>query len=231
MAENKILIVDDEKDILEFLGYNLRKEGYKVYQASDGMGAIETARRITPDLIVLDVMMPRMDGIETCEKIREIPGLEQSMIVFLTARSEDYSQIAGFAAGGDDYIAKPIRPRVFLSRVKALLRRAQYGQGENVRQQADHVIDTGKLLIDREKYVVYFEGKEFFLPKKEFDLLVLLASSPSRVFTRDEIFNRVWGDDVFVGDRTIDVYVRKLREKFGQHSIRTIKGVGYCYEV
>ncbi len=229
MPENSILIVDDEQDIQEFLGYNLRREGYEVYAASDGVKAIELARQVVPRLIILDVMMPEMDGIETCEKLRNIPELNETVIAFLTARSEDYSQIAGLEAGGDDYIAKPIRPKVFISRVKALLRRARF-ETPVPPEGRENVTRVGELLIDRDRYLVYFKGEEMMLPKKEFSLLVLLTSRPSKVFTREEIFDHIWGDNVFVGDRTIDVYIRKLREKFGQQTIRTIKGVGYRFE-
>jgi two-component system alkaline phosphatase synthesis response regulator PhoP len=225
----KLLLVDDENDILEFLSYNLKKEGYHIYTATNGKKAIKLAKEIYPHLIILDVMMPEMDGIETCEKLREISGLENSIIAFLTARSEDYSQIAGFEAGGDDYISKPIKPKVLVSRVKALLKRYGNGQNEN-NEDAMHVLEYGDIIIDKEKHMVFIDKSELNLPRKEFNLLLLLTSKPSKVFTRDEIFNQIWGNDIFVGDRTIDVYIRKLREKIGENRIVTIKGVGYKFE-
>jgi len=226
MAENhKILLVDDEPDILEFIRYNLAKEGFKVSTAGTGREAIEIAKAETPDLVVLDVMMPEMDGIETCRELRDIPKLKNTIIAFLTARNEDYSQIAGFDSGADDYITKPIKPRVLISRIKALLRR-RTGTSDS----QDSVLDVHGLVIDRGRYLVTKDGEEFNLPKKEFELLSLLASKPGKVFTRDEILDRVWGDLVVVGDRTIDVHIRKLREKIGEDSIKTVKGVGYKFE-
>lgn len=225
----KVLVVDDEQDILEFTSYNLKKEGFTVYTATNGREAISIAREVTPHLIILDVMMPEMDGVETCEKLREIPTLGNTIITFLTARSEDYSQIAGFEAGADDYIIKPIRPKVFITRVKVLLKR--YGAyTESSETQKDTSYNIGNLVIDKEKHVVKLNEKPLSLPKKEFNLLLLLTSRPSKVFTREEIFSKIWGDDIFVGDRTIDVYIRKLREKIGENSIKTIKGVGYKFE-
>ena len=225
----KILIVDDEPDILEFLSYNLRKEGFQIFIASNGKNAIEQAKEIVPHLILLDVMMPEMDGIETCEKMREIPEIKNMLIAFLTARAEDYSQIAGFEAGGDDYISKPIRPKVLISRINALLKR--YGQVLEVDDdKTEKTFKTfGNVSIDFEKYMVTVDGNPMYLPKKEFTLLQLLTSRPSKVFTRDEIFDHLWGDDIYVGDRTIDVYIRKLREKLGDRRIKTIKGVGYKF--
>lgn len=220
---HKILLVDDEPDILEFLGYNLKREGYEVFHAGNGKDAVIMARDVQPQLILLDVMMPEMDGIEVCRQIRQIPGLSEVVIAFLTARSEDYSHIAGFDAGADDYINKPIKPRVLMSRIKALLRRAPS-------EKNTEVIQLGELKIDRETYVVTHSGKEINLPKKEFELLSLLASKPGKVFPRDEILNKVWGGEVVVGDRTIDVHVRKLREKLGEDYIKTVKGVGYKFE-
>jgi two-component system alkaline phosphatase synthesis response regulator PhoP len=219
---HKVLLVDDEPDILAFIKYNLQKEGYQVDTAGNGREAVEKAKADPPDLILLDVMMPEMDGIETCVELREIPGLN-SIIAFLTARGEDYSQIAGLDAGADDYITKPIKPRILTSRVKALLRRSG-GSASSSTNQA-----TG-IHIDRERYMVLKEGEELSLPKKEFELLALLASKPGNVFTRDVIYNAVWGDDVVVGDRTIDVHIRKLREKIGEDHIKTVKGVGYRFE-
>lgn len=230
ISKYKILVVDDEPDILEFITYNLKKEGFNVFNARDGRAAIKMAHDLNPHLIILDVMMPEMDGIETCEKIREIPSVKNTIIAFLTARAEDYSQIAGFEAGGDDYITKPIRPKVLISRIKALLKRfgAQYNYDANGKRNED-IVRYGRLLIDKEKYMINIDGKSFNLPKKEFNLLLLLTSKPSKVFTRDEIFHQIWGSEIFVGDRTIDVYIRKLREKIGNSLIQTIKGVGYKF--
>lgn len=222
----KILLVDDEPDILEFIKYNLEKEGFEIYLASNGKTALELAEKTIPSLIILDVMMPDMDGVETCVKIRENPRLKNSLIAFLTARNEDYTQIAGFDAGADDYITKPIKPRVLVSRVKALLRRSV----SNSEELAAISQDLGGIIIDREKYVVFKNGLEFNLPKKEFELLSLLASKPGNVFTREFILENIWGGEVIVGDRTIDVHIRKLREKLGESFIKTIKGVGYKFE-
>lgn len=223
----KILLVDDEPDILEFVSFNLKKEGYQVFTCNNGKRAIEIARETLPHLIILDVMMPDLDGIETCREIRSSEGLKNVVISFLTARGEDYSQIAGFDAGADDYIVKPIKPRVLLSRVEALLRRYKINSGA--------VAETGKITIgditiDRDSYVVSFDGVQHNLPKKEFELLALLASKPGKVYSREKILKKVWGDDVVVGDRTIDVHIRKLREKLGDKFIKTVKGVGYKFE-
>lgn len=220
-SATRILLVDDEPDILELIKYNLEKEGYVLETAVDGRKAIKMAREFKPDLILLDVMMPEMDGIETCVELRE-SGVE-SVIAFLTARSEDYSQIAGFEAGADDYIPKPIKPRVLVSRVKALLRRGGRTKDDSEQQQA------GDLIIDRERYVVIKNGEEFTFPRKEFELLSLLISKPGKVFTREAILNEVWGNDVVVGDRTIDVHIRKLRVGLGEDYIKTVKGVGYRF--
>lgn len=220
----KILLVDDEPDIVEFLSYNLKKEGYDVLTASNGKDAIEIARKEIPQLIVLDVMMPDMDGIETCREIREQKGLSDVLIAFLTARSEDYTQIAGFEVGADDYITKPIKPRVFISRVKALLRRLQTST------ESDGNMEFGDVRIDKEKHSVFKGGIEIALPKKEFKLFSLLCSKPGKVFTREYILDQVWGDEVVVGDRTIDVHIRKLREKIGDDYFKTVKGVGYKFE-
>lgn len=221
--QHKILLVDDEADILEFIRYNLEREGYLVQVADNGVKAIEVARTMHPDLILLDVMMPEMDGIETCIEIRRLESINP-VIAFLTARGEDYSQIAGFNAGADDYITKPIKPQVLSSRVKALLRRS------GADSSSDSKNLTQGIHIDRERYLVISDGKELTLPKKEFELIALLASKPGKVFTRDTIYNEVWGNDVIVGDRTIDVHIRKLREKIGDSYIRTVKGVGYRFE-
>lgn len=224
----KVLLVDDEPDILEFISYNMKKEGFQVLTANNGQEALKIAEAELPELIILDVMMPEMDGIETCEELKRIPSLKNSIVAFLTARGEDYSQIAGFDAGADDYITKPVKPKVLISRVKALLKRYR---PEDVapEPQEGSIITIGDLTIDRERYLIINAGEELILPKKEFELLVLLASKPEKVFTRDEIYNSVWGDNIIVGDRTIDVHIRKLREKIGQDHIKTIKGVGYKY--
>ena len=214
----KILIVDDEKDILELLDYHLIKEGYKTMKASNGKEALKVAKDFLPDLVLLDLMMPEMDGIETCLEFRENKILKDCLIAILTARAEDYSQIAGLNAGADDYINKPIKPRVLLSRIKALLRRIE----SKVKNDSNVELE-----IDTEKYVAILKGEEMLLPKKEFELLALLFSKPGKVFTREVILARVWGDDIIVGDRTIDVHIRKLREKLGNQYIKTVKGVGY----
>lgn len=218
----KVLLVDDEIDILDLIQYHLEKEGYIVKTASNGIEAISVARTFLPDLILLDVMMPEMDGIEACLELRKDKIFKNTIIAFLTARSEDYSQVAGLDSGADDYITKPIKPRVLISRVKALLRRL-----------SNQVVKSNRisLEINRDKYIAICEGKELTLPKKEFELLALLFSKPGNVFTRDVILKKVWGDDIVVGDRTIDVHVRKLREKIGDQYIMTIKGVGYKLKI
>ncbi|WP_167604795.1 response regulator transcription factor [Maribellus sediminis] len=225
----KVLLVDDELDILEFLSYNLEKEGYKVYTAKNGVEAIKVAEKKTPHLIILDVMMPEMDGIAACEELRKIPSLSSTVIAFLTARGEDYSQIAGFEAGADDYITKPVRPKVLISRVKALLKRT----GEATQPAAEvvdsNIITIGNLMIDKERYLIRIGDTEMILPRKEFELLSLLVSKPGKVFTREEIYFSVWGENVVVGDRTIDVHIRKLREKIGNNHIKTLKGIGYKF--
>jgi len=220
----KILLVDDEADILEIVGYNLSSEGYQVTTAKNGLEAIEKAKKHKPHLIILDVMMPEMDGIEACEKLREIPDLNNAVITFLTARGEDYSQVAGFDAGADDYITKPIKPKVLVSKVKALLRRIK--ESDN---PTDTIMTIGDLIINREEYKITNKGKEIVLPRKEFELLSLLATKPGKVFKREEILDKVWGNEVVVGGRTIDVHIRKLREKIGDNSFKTIKGVGYKF--
>ncbi len=226
VSRYRILIVDDEPDIVEFLSYNLKKEGFQIQTAPNGREAIEKAIDFRPHLILLDVMMPDMDGIETCEQLRKQPSTSNTLIAFLTARSEDYSQIAGFDAGGDDYITKPIKPKVLISRIKALLKRS----GTLIDDaESPYTIPAEGIYIDKERYSVYVNGNELSLPKKEFELLALLYSKPQKVFTRDEIYQAVWGDDIVVGDRTIDVHIRKLREKLGDDYIKTVKGVGYKF--
>ena len=220
----KILLVDDEQDILDFLSYNLEKEGYWVDTATNGKEAIAKAKKNIPDLIVLDVMMPGMDGIETCRELRNSDSLKNVLIAFLTARNEDYSQIAGFDVGADDYITKPIKPRVLVSRIKALLRRAA------VTGSQSEVFEVGGIRVEKDRHLIVKNGIEISLPKKEFKLLVLLISKPGKVFSREYILQHVWGNEVVVGDRTIDVHVRKLREKIGDDYIKTIKGVGYKFE-
>lgn len=222
LSSKKILVVDDEPDILEFVSYNLSKEGFVVETADNGEEAVSTAKRIIPDLILLDVMMPEMDGIETCVQLRNVSNLSNTIIVFLSARAEDYSQIAGLDAGADDYITKPIRPRLLLAKINALLRRSE--DSDNQVLSAEDSIS-----VDLERFIVKKGNLEFVLPKKEFELLVLLMSKPGMVYTRDIILNTVWGNDVVVGDRTIDVHIRKLRQKLGEKFIQTIKGVGYKF--
>lgn len=224
----KILIVDDEQDILEFIEYNLIKEDYQVITANNGYEAIKTAKANQPDLIILDIMMPGLDGVEVCRELRALPEFNNTIIAFLTARSEDYSQIAGFDVGGDDYITKPIRPRVLVSRIGALLRRKTVGNVED--KQDDLIMKISDLVIDKEKVLVYKNDHAITLAKKEFELLCLLASKPGKVFSRNEIFTKIWGADVIVGNRTIDVHIRKVREKIGDNYIRTIKGIGYKFE-
>ena len=218
----KILLADDEEDILQFLSYNLVKEGYEVITAGNGQEAINTAKKEKPDLIILDVMMPILDGIEACKEIRTIPELKNKLIVFLTARGEDYSQIAGFESGADDYITKPIKPKLLISRIKALIRRIDSNSDNTI-------IELGPVKIDKEKHLVFKDNQPIELPKKEFLLLELLAKKPGKVFSREYILDKIWGDDVVVGERTIDVHIRKLREKIGEEHIVTIKGVGYKY--
>jgi two-component system alkaline phosphatase synthesis response regulator PhoP len=220
----RILLVDDEEDILEIIQYNLTQEGYQVYTAKNGIEAIAKAKKKDPHLIILDVMMPEMDGIEACEILRATPGLENTIITFLTARGEDYSQLAGFDAGADDYIQKPIRPKVLVSKIKALLRRRKADTIEN-----EPVRSIGELEINREEYKVINKGEELILPRKEFELLLLLTSKPGKVFKRESILEKVWGSEVVVGSRTIDVHIRKLREKIGDVHFTTVKGVGYKF--
>ena len=220
---SRILIIDDEQDILDILEYNLVKEGFEVQTGLNGTRGIELAKKYIPDLVILDVMMPEMDGIEVCETLRKIPELENLRICFLTARGEDYSQIAGLDAGADDYITKPIKPRVLVSRIKALTRR-NTSPNEIMNERSNFI-------INRERYIVEKDGVTYHLPKKEFELLSLLASRPDIVFEREVILEKVWGTDIVVGDRTIDVHIRKLREKIGDHHIKTVKGIGYKFEM
>ncbi len=222
----KILIVDDEIDILDFLSYNLRKEGFDVQTASNGKDAIEIAAKFKPQLIILDIMMPELDGIEVCRRLRSDPQFQKTTITFLTARDEDLTEIQALDVGGDDYITKPIKPQVLISRVKALLRR---NRNEQIEPESD-IIEVSDLKIDKQKVQV-LRGEEIIdLPKKEFELLLLLVSRPGKVFTREEIYHKIWGNDVIVGDRTIDVHIRKLREKIGSDQIKTLKGIGYKFD-
>nr|WP_243403260.1 response regulator transcription factor [Sphingobacterium haloxyli] len=226
-ANQKILVVDDERDIVDLISYSLAKEGYQVYQAYNGKEGIEVAKQANPDLIILDVMMPEMDGIEACRLMRSMPEFKHTFMVFLTARSEEYSEIAGFNVGADDYIAKPIKPRALMSRINAILRR------NNTESGIDHAdkLEIMDLVIDRDSFLVYREGEKIVLAKKEFELLYLLASKPNKVFTREQILKAIWEDSVVVTNRTIDVHIRKLREKIGDHYVSTVKGVGYKFEV
>ena len=220
----RILLVDDEPDILEIVSYNLSSEGYEVFTANNGADGVAKAKKKHPHLIILDVMMPEMDGIEACEIIRKTPGLENTIIAFLTARGEDYSQVAGFEAGADDYITKPIKPKVLVSKVKSLLRRLREGD-----EGMEDIFKVGEIVINREEYKIVNRGEEIVLPRKEFELLALLTSKPNKVFKREVILERVWGNEVVVGGRTIDVHIRKLREKIGDDHFKTVKGVGYKF--
>ncbi len=227
-SKQKILVVDDESDIVELISYNLTKEGYQVYTASNGKEAIKIAKEVYPDLIILDVMMPEMDGIEACRIMRSMPEFKQVFMVFLTARSEEYSEIAGFHVGADDYIAKPIKPRALMSRINAILRRTST---EVVDDYATDKLEISDLIIDRDSFLVYRDDDKFVLAKKEFELLYLLASKPNKVFTREQILKAIWEDSVVVTNRTIDVHIRKLREKIGDNYVTTVKGVGYKFEL
>ena len=222
----KILLVDDEPDILEIISYNLSAQGYNVFTANNGLQAIKKAKKEQPQLIILDVMMPEMDGIEACEHIRKIPELQHTLITFLTARGEDYSQVAGFEAGADDYITKPIKPKVLVSKIKSLLRRLN----TITDSPSKDLLELENLIIDREAYKIIFKGEDVILPRKEFELLYLLASKPGKVFKREDILDKIWGNEVVVGGRTIDVHIRKLREKLGDKRFKTIKGVGYKFQ-
>ena len=220
-----ILLVDDEPDILEFLSYNLKKEGFKVFSANNGEEGVKMVQQLSPSLILLYVMMPKMDGIEACQIIRKDLNITQPIIAFLTSRAEDYAQIAGFEAGADDYITKPIRPRLLISKIESLLRRIDQSK------KTEGASNKNKLVIDREKFMIHLNDEEILLPKKEFELLELLASRPGKVYNRDQILSIVWGNDTVVGERTIDVHIRKLREKLGDDYIRTVKGVGYTFNI
>lgn len=226
VTKYKILVVDDEPDIVELIAYNLKREGYQVYTAANGQEAVTTAKRVMPDLIILDIMMPKMDGIEACRIMRSMPEFKSTFMVFLTARSEEYSEIAGFNVGADDYIAKPIKPRALLSRINAILRRN--AQAED---QPENKLEVADLVIDREAFLVFRNGEKIVLAKKEFELLYLLASRPGKVYTRESILKSIWEDSVVVTNRTIDVHIRKLREKIGDHYVATVKGVGYKFEL
>jgi len=221
----KVLVVDDEEPILELLKYNLEKQGYDVRTATDGQIAVDTAKKFHPDLVLLDIMMPRMDGVEACRQMRSMPELQNTFIVFLTARSEEYSEVAGFDVGADDYITKPIKPRALMSRISALFRRDSKKKG------ASNQIKIGDLVIDRTSYTIKVNGKEISLPKKEFELLFFLAQSPNKVFSRDDLLQNIWGSDVYVLARTVDVHIRKVREKIGDDYITTVKGVGYKFNL
>ncbi|KQM66127.1 ArsR family transcriptional regulator [Pedobacter sp. Leaf216] len=225
-AGQKILIVDDEPDILELIEYNLKKEGYQVFTATNGQEGITVAKKVHPDLIILDIMMPKMDGIEACRLMRAIPEFKNTFMVFLTARSEEYSEIAGFNVGADDYIAKPIKPRALVSRINAILRR-----NTGTEEISENKLEIGDLVIDREAYLVFQGGNKVVLAKKEFELLYLLASKPGKVYTRESILKNIWEDSVVVTNRTIDVHIRKLREKLGETYVSTVKGVGYKFEL
>lgn len=222
--KHKVLVVDDEPDIVELLKYNLTKEDFEVKTALNGTKAVEIAKKFQPDLILLDIMMPKQDGVETCRQLREIPDLNSTYIIFLTARSEEYSEIAAFESGADDYIVKPIKPRALMSRLQALFRR------DSKKKKHNNKIKVGNLTIDRSSYTVFVEDKPVNLPKKEFELLFFLAQSPNKVFNRDDLLQNIWGSDVYVLSRTVDVHIRKVREKIGDGYITTVKGVGYKFE-
>ncbi|GAB4328212.1 MAG: response regulator transcription factor [Flammeovirgaceae bacterium] len=222
----KVLVVDDEPDIVEILTYNLEKEGYEVKTASDGKMAVEKAKKMRPDLILMDIMMPVMDGVEACRLIKEVPELKDTYVIFLTARAEEYSEVAAFDVGADDYIHKPVKPRALMSRINALFRRdVKTGKGG-----VDDVITIGKFVIDKSSYTLQIDNKQITLPKKEFELLYFLAENPKKVFSRDELLQNIWGSDVYVLARTVDVHIRRVREKIGDHYIKTVKGVGYKFE-
>lgn len=218
---HKVLVVDDEEPIRELLKYNLEKDGYKVKTAADGEKAIEVAKKFNPDLVLLDIMMPKLDGVETCRLLRQLPEFQKTFIIFLTARSEEYSEVAAFDAGADDYITKPIKPRALISRIAAVFRR------DTKKEDASDVITMDNLVIDRTRYIIKVGDQEINLPKKEFELLYFLAKNPNKVFSREELLQNIWGSDVYVLARTVDVHIRKVREKIGEQYISTVKGVGY----
>jgi two-component system, OmpR family, alkaline phosphatase synthesis response regulator PhoP len=220
---HKVLVVDDEEPILELLKYNLEKNGYEVKTAQDGARAVDIARKFIPDLVLLDIMMPKMDGVETCRLLRDLPELQKMFVVFLTARSEEYSEVAAFDIGADDYITKPIKPRALMSRISALFRR------DSKKSSPSNIINIGDLTIDRTSYTISVKGKEINLPKKEFELLYFLAQNPNKVFSREDLLQNIWGSDVYVLARTVDVHIRKVREKIGEDYITTVKGVGYKF--
>ncbi|HTH55445.1 MAG TPA: response regulator transcription factor [Cyclobacteriaceae bacterium] len=222
---HKVLVVDDEEPILELLKYNLEKQGFDVRTATDGQIAVDVAKKFHPDLVLLDIMMPKVDGVEACRQLRAMPELVNTYIVFLTARAEEYSEVAAFDVGADDYILKPIKPRALMSRITALFRR------DNAKKNTSNQIKAGNLLIDRTSYTVRLDGKEISLPKKEFELLFFLAQNPNKVFTRDDLLQNIWGADVYVLSRTVDVHIRKVREKIGEDCIATVKGVGYKFNI
>jgi two-component system alkaline phosphatase synthesis response regulator PhoP len=222
----KILLVDDDPDILEFLSYNIKNEGYEIETAENGIEALKKLDVFKPDLIILDVMMPEMDGIETCKEIRKIPEFSDTLITFLTARGEDYSQIVGFESGADDYITKPIRPKVLISKLKALMRRQNFSNNQKTILEV-----SNRLVIDKERYLIIIDSEEIALPRKEFEIVSFLASKPQKVFTREEIYEHIWGKNIYVGDRTIDVHIRKIRQKIGEDIIKTVKGVGYKIDI
>jgi len=222
----KILLVDDDPDILQFLSYNIKNEGYEIETAENGIEALKKLDVFKPDLIILDVMMPEMDGIETCKEIRKIPEFSDTLITFLTARGEDYSQIVGFESGADDYITKPIRPKVLISKLKALMRRQNFSNNQKTILEV-----SNRLVIDKERYLIIIDSEEIALPRKEFEIVSFLASKPQKVFTREEIYEHIWGKNIYVGDRTIDVHIRKIRQKIGEDIIKTVKGVGYKIDI
>jgi two-component system alkaline phosphatase synthesis response regulator PhoP len=224
-ASQKVLVVDDEEPILELLKYNLEKQGYEVRAASNGQEAVDIAKKFHPDLVLLDIMMPKMDGVEACRILRANPDLQNTFIVFLTARAEEYSEIAAFDVGADDYILKPIKPRALMSRISALFRR------DSKKKSPSTQITIGDLIIDRTSYTIKVKGKEINLPKKEFELLFFLAQNPNKVFSRDDLLQNIWGSDVYVLARTVDVHIRKVREKIGEDYITTVKGVGYKFNL
>jgi two-component system alkaline phosphatase synthesis response regulator PhoP len=222
-SDIKILLVDDEPDIIEIVGYNLKNEGYQIFTATNGLEAVKSAKKNSPHLILLDIMMPEMDGIEACSLLQKIPSLVNTRVIFLSARNEEYTQLSAFDAGADDYISKPVKPKILLKKITSIIKRI------NAVNKDEDIIKLDNIIIDRNKFLIIKNDVEIYLPKKEFELLFLLASQPGNVFTRDQIMNKVWGSEIIVGDRTIDVHIRKLREKIGDLCFKTIKGVGYKF--